>query len=80
MEIQLVSRYGEIKTCTKYIFVDSQPSTDVLAVFWRHSDIASDILSDFKLNASYALMYTVYSSMAVYILGEVWFVYGFHIL
>jgi len=33
-------------------FVDSQPSTDVLAVFRRHGDAVSDILSDFKLNAS----------------------------
>jgi len=35
-------------------FVDSQPSrpSDVLAVFRRHGDAVSDMLSDFKLNAS----------------------------
>ena len=33
-------------------FVDSQPSTDVLAVFRRHGDSVSGILSDFKLNAT----------------------------
>ena len=34
------------------LFVDSQSSTDVLAVLQRHGGVVSDILSDFKMNAS----------------------------
>ena len=34
-----------------FFVVDSQPSADMLAVFRRHGDAVSDILSDFNLYA-----------------------------
>jgi len=46
--VLLTLRWGDVML----VFVDSQPSTDVLTVFQRHSDVTFGIWNDFSLSAS----------------------------
>ena len=40
-----------------FFFINSQPSSEVLTVFWRSSDVVASIWNDFQLSVSILVIY-----------------------